>query len=86
VVHAGYIAQLSLVDNTEARVMPGGCTVPYKQLISCTQSVQFFSARPEPILQKKIRIYIISKTLLTPGSSVQVTQTGVLLPRTKAQA
>ena len=39
-VHAGYIAQLSLVDNTEARVAPGRCTVMYRQLMTCTQSVR----------------------------------------------
>jgi hypothetical protein len=47
-------------------------TVLYKQLTTCTQSVQFCSARPKPILQKKIRICLIFKPLLMPGSSVQV--------------
>jgi hypothetical protein len=43
-------------------VAPASCTVLYKQLMTCIQ----------PILQKKIRICLISKPLLTPGSSVQV--------------
>ena len=33
---------------------PGSCTVQYKQLMTCTQSLQFCCARPKPILQKQI--------------------------------
>jgi hypothetical protein len=55
VFHAGYIAQLSLVDYTEARVAPGSCTVLYKQMMTCTQSVQ------------KIRICLLS-SVHAPGS------------------
>ena len=32
------------VDNTEARLAPGNCTVQYKQLNMWTQSVEFCSA------------------------------------------
>ena len=41
-VHAGYIAQLSLVDNTEARVAPASCTAD-DMYTDCT--VLFSSAK-----------------------------------------
>ena len=46
--------------------------VQYKQLMTCTQSLQFCSAQSMPIFQKKIRTCLLSKPLLMPGSSVQV--------------
>ena len=52
-VHAGYIAQLSLVDNTEARVAPGSCTVLYKQLMTCTQSVHRLEKTAVKLFQAK---------------------------------
>ena len=36
--------------SAEARLAPGSCTVEYKQLDMCTQSLQCCSAWPKPIL------------------------------------